>query len=302
VAALIGAATLVPRTAEATQATTYTVNSTAAERVTPLVLGKAKSVELPDDDLVRVTVDRIIDPASPTKAYSWQVPDPGYIFAGVVVTVVVPNYSASGEQADDAYDVDDDWVSVYGSDGQEYNDESTEGGSAVPLLAGCADLTTAGSAQKRVSTGCVGFELPTFVKVARVQYYNVDWTISSPHASTGPSKPGSFVPRITVSPKTLSKSVNLPFSSKYQFTFNLRVVALRGSQCNVSIGDGFGGEYPPTQALNCSSGKWLGKYSVIVDGKNIPVSATLYVTFTVSGAGEKTTSVSATIGFDVHLD
>jgi hypothetical protein len=132
------------------------------------VLGESKEVLLPDSEAyIHVTIDRLIDPGrAVASSYSSFPPDPGTRYMGVIVTV------SPGSGADDS------WVSVYGSDGQEYSEGIMAEAQAIPPLVGCADLTDErDSSHGGPLTGCVTFELPVHVKVAQVQYYDVIWNV-----------------------------------------------------------------------------------------------------------------------------
>lgn len=106
-------------------------------------------------DAYHVTVIKVLDPA--TGADSFTMPDKGKRFVGVVLTV----RGVSGNADDDA----DNNTTLIGSNGQTYTSD-------VDQIAGYTDFNFGefNVSPGQVSTGAVTFQVPTGVRVERIQW------------------------------------------------------------------------------------------------------------------------------------
>lgn len=143
---------------------TSATSSAGATKHTTTTAGAAHvgaTLTLKDSSGAAYTVQlvRMIDPAQGADSFS--TPDAGKRFVGAVFTITAGTTAGSGDANNDA--------SLIGSDNQTYSPD-------FDSLAGCTNFDN-GQFQigaHESSTGCVAFQVPTGVTVAKVQ-----WTPSS---------------------------------------------------------------------------------------------------------------------------
>lgn len=129
---------------------------TTTPSAAPAGLGSYFTVQDGSGDTYRVTLDKIIDPAK--GADSFTQPDNGKRFVGAVFTITALNGSPRDESADN------DAV-IVGSNGQTYTSD-------FDTIAGYTDFSNGqiNVAQGEKATGAVTFQVPTGVKVSKVQW------------------------------------------------------------------------------------------------------------------------------------
>ena len=122
----------------------------------PARLGSYLDVQDSSGDTYRVALTKIIDPAHSTDQIT---PDNGKRFVGAVLTIKV--ISGYGPQQEDA----EDDAALVGSDGQTYIPD------IIPI-AGYTDFAVGEvhAAPGESTTGAVTFQVPTGVKVSKVQW------------------------------------------------------------------------------------------------------------------------------------
>jgi hypothetical protein len=105
---------------------------------------------------IAITLSQIIDPAAGADQFT--TPDQGKRFVGV--KLVIKNAGSQSESDDANND-----VSIQGSDGQAYT-------ASVYGISGCTNFTngTFQLAPGEAVTGCVTFQVPTAVKLSKVQF------------------------------------------------------------------------------------------------------------------------------------
>jgi hypothetical protein len=137
--------------------TTGTPSPSATHVAAPARLGSYFDVQDSSGDAYEVALTKIIDPAQ--AADQLTTPDNGKRFVGAVFTIKA--ISGYGPQQEDA-DAD---AALVGSDGHTYLSDS------IPI-AGYTDFAVGEihAAQGDSSTGAVTFQLPTGVKVSKVQW------------------------------------------------------------------------------------------------------------------------------------
>lgn len=131
--------------------------ATAAPTTVPAVahVGSALAVEDSQSNKGTVTLVQVIDPAQGSDSYT--TPDAGKRFVGAKFTVA----GTAGTLKDDA----NNDATLIGSDGQTYTADFND-------IAGCTNFD-GGSftvASGSSSTGCVVFQVPTGVTVAKVRF------------------------------------------------------------------------------------------------------------------------------------
>ena len=122
----------------------------------PVRLGSYLDVQDSSGDTYEVALTKIIDPAHSTDQIT---PDNGKRFVGAVFTIKV--ISGDGPQQEDA----ENDAALVGSDGQTYIPE-------IIAIAGYTDFAVGEvhAAPGESTTGAVTFQVPTGVKVSKVQW------------------------------------------------------------------------------------------------------------------------------------
>ena len=131
-------------------------SSTTARSATPAGIGSYFDVQDGSGNTYRVTLDKIIDPAQGADQFTQ--PDNGNRFVGAVFTILAVNGSPSNE------DANSDAV-IVGSNGQTYTAD-------FDSIAGYTNFNDGqiNVAQGDKATGAVTFQVPTGVKVTKVQW------------------------------------------------------------------------------------------------------------------------------------
>lgn len=118
--------------------------------------GATLALKAADGQTASVTLTKVIDPASGADQFT--TPDPGKRFVATVFTIT--NTSHQAVQGDANND-----VSVIGSDNQSYSPDFSDVAECTNFNSGSFNL----GAGESVS-GCVVFQVPTAVTVAKVQF------------------------------------------------------------------------------------------------------------------------------------
>lgn len=111
------------------------------------------TISLPGESIIVV---KVIDPAQGADQYT--TPDAGKRFVGVEVTI---NDTAKAALSDDANST----VSVIGSDNQDYTADLSSISECTNFNSGAYNIASGQS-----QTGCVTFQIPNAVTVAKVQF------------------------------------------------------------------------------------------------------------------------------------
>jgi len=135
---------------------TGTPSPSATHVAAPARLGSYLDVQDSSGDTYEVALTKIIDPAHSTDQIT---PDNGKRFVGAVFTIKV--ISGDGPQQEDA----ENDAALVGSDGQTYIPE-------IIAIAGYTDFAVGEvhAAPGESTTGAVTFQVPTGVKVSKVQW------------------------------------------------------------------------------------------------------------------------------------
>jgi hypothetical protein len=138
---------------------------TTARAAAPAGTGSYFDVKDSSGDTYRVTLDKTIDPAQGADEFSK--PDNGKRFVGTVFTITAVSGSPQDEDADTN-------AAIVGSDGQTYTPDFNS-------IAGYTNFSNGqiNVAQGQRTTGAVTFQVPTGVKVSKVQ-----WTSSAGFGGT----------------------------------------------------------------------------------------------------------------------
>lgn len=147
------------------QAATPQASGSASAAPKAASVGAYFDVKDESGDTYRVTLDKIIDPAQGADEFS--TPDNGTRFVGAVFTIKAISGSPQDEDANND-------AALVGSNGQTYNFD-------IASIAGYTDFSNGqiNVAQGDTATGAVTFQVPTGVKVSKVQ-----WSTSSGFGST----------------------------------------------------------------------------------------------------------------------
>lgn len=164
----------VSTTASGTAATAKTPGGpspTTARSAAPAGIGSYFDVQDASANTYRVTLDKIIDPAHGADQFT--TPDNGKRFVGAVFTILAVNGSPSDE------DANSDAV-IVGSNGQTYTADFSSIAGYTNFSSGQINV-----AKGEQTTGAVTFQLPTGVKVSKVQWTpaggfgnTVQWSVS----------------------------------------------------------------------------------------------------------------------------
>jgi hypothetical protein len=156
--------------------TTGTPSPSATHVAAPARLGSYLDVQDSGGDTYGVALTKIIDPAQTTDQIT---PDNGKRFVGAVFTIKA--ISSGGPQQEDA----ENDAALVGSDGQTYLPD------IIPIV-GYTDFSVGEvhAVQGDSTTGAVAFQVPTGVKVSKVQWATfssfgvrstVQWSVPSHH-------------------------------------------------------------------------------------------------------------------------
>jgi hypothetical protein len=129
---------------------------TTARSAAPAGIGSYFDVQDGSGDTYRVTLDKIIDPAHGADQFTQ--PDNAKRFVGAVFTILAVNGSPSNEDSNSD-------AAIVGSNGQTYTADFSS-------IAGYTNFNNGqiNVAQGEKATGAVTFQLPTGVKVSKVQW------------------------------------------------------------------------------------------------------------------------------------
>lgn len=127
-----------------------------ARSAAPAGIGSYFNVQDGSGDTYRVTLDKIIDPAQGADQFNQ--PDNGKRFVGAVFTILAVSGSPSNEDANSD-------AAIVGSNGQTYTAD-------FDSIAGYTNFNDGqiSVAQGEKATGAVTFQVPTGVKVSKVQW------------------------------------------------------------------------------------------------------------------------------------
>lgn len=131
-------------------------NPATARSAAPAGIGSYFNVQDGSGDTYRVTLDKIIDPAQGADQFNQ--PDNGKRFVGAVFTILAVSGSPSNEDANND-------AAIVGSNGQTYTADFDN-------IAGYTNFNDGqiSVAQGQKATGAVTFQVPTGVKVSKVQW------------------------------------------------------------------------------------------------------------------------------------
>jgi hypothetical protein len=151
-----GGVSTTPSGTGATAKATGGPSPTTARSAAPAGIGSYFDVQDGSGNTYRVTLDKIIDPAQGADQFTQ--PDNGKRFVGAVFTILAVNGSPSNEDADND-------AAIVGSNGQTYTAD-------LNSISGYTNFNDGqiNAAQGEKATGAVTFQLPTGVKVSKVQW------------------------------------------------------------------------------------------------------------------------------------
>jgi hypothetical protein len=145
-----------PASSATGQATASAVSSTAAQPTGPGTIGSYFNVQDDSGDTYQVTLVKVIDPAK--SADQFIVPQRGDRLVAIVFRITALTGSPQGEDANND-------ATVIGSDGQAYSADFDK-------IVGYANFEVGviHEAQGDTVVGAVTFQLPQYVKVAKVRW------------------------------------------------------------------------------------------------------------------------------------
>jgi hypothetical protein len=149
-----------PASLATAQASAATASSTAAQPTGPGIIGSYFNVQDDSGDTYQVTLVRVIDPAK--SADQFIVPQRGDRLVAIVFRITALTGSPQGEDANND-------ATVIGSDGQAYSAD-------FDRIVGYANFEVGviHEAQGDTVVGAVTFQLPQYVKVAKVRWATSD--------------------------------------------------------------------------------------------------------------------------------
>ena len=166
-----GGVSTTPSGTGATAKSAGSPSPTTTRSAAPAAIGSYFDVQDASGNTYRVTLDKIIDPAQGADQYT--TPDNGKRFVGAVFTILAVNGSPSNEDANSD-------AAIVGSNGQTYTADFNNIAGYTNFNSGQINV-----AQGEKTTGAVTFQVPTGVKVSKVQWTpagglgdTVQWSMS----------------------------------------------------------------------------------------------------------------------------